>query len=295
MKPIILMTIKEMIVIPKKIILTQQQKEKIKTEYLYNNKSMTKISKENGISYHAIDKFLTENNLKRSMEEQLSLSNANSRFSLNENKLNFDYQNFCYICGLFASDGTIEKNGNGCRIELKSIDKDVLNQINDFLENERPVKTYVRSKHNQNYEYSIFCAYNKKLKNKLQEIGIKNNKTYLGLGYPIHLTIKQQLSYLRGFFDGDGSIKKTGNTITFQLDCTDEKFLLNVKKFLKNNFDIDSKVIIRPKESGINSTVNQYRLYFYGKDKCSKIYNLFYDNDEIYMKRKRKKFKELLK
>lgn len=198
MKPIILITIKEMIVIPQKIILTEKQKEKIKTDYLYHKKSMNKISKENNISYNAINNFLTENNYKRSMNEQLSLSNSHSNFSLNEEKLKFDYQNFCYICGLFASDGTIEKTGNGCRIELKSIDKEVLEKINNFLENERPIKTYSRVKNN--YEYSILYIYNKKLKNKLIEAGIKNNKTYLGLQFPKNLNTKQQISYLRGFF-----------------------------------------------------------------------------------------------
>lgn len=293
MKPIILSTFKELINIPKKIILTKEQEEKIKTDYLYHKKSMSKISKENKISYKAIDRFLTKNNYKRSMKEQLSISNANSNFSLNEEKLDFNNQNFCYICGLFASDGTIEKTGNGCRIELKSIDKEVLDKINVFLENERPIKTYSRL--NNNYEYSIFYVYNKKLKDKLKEVGIKNNKTYLGLQFPNNLNTHQLISYLRGFFDGDGSIKKTGSTITFQIDCTDKNFLLNIKNFLKDNFNIDSQILIRPKELDKKSTIDQYRLYFYGKEKCLKIYNLFYNNDEIYMKRKKEKFQELLK
>ena len=104
-------------------------------------------------------------------------------------------------------------------------------------------------------------------------------------------TLKEEfyIDYIRGLFDGDGSIKDTNCTPTWQIDSSSKDIIENIQQILLK-YNIETK--IQEKQS---KNIPLYRIYCYGQKKCRKIYELLYNNAEIFMARKKEKFENLLK
>lgn len=104
---------------------------------------------------------------------------------------------------------------------------------------------------------------------------------------------KYYIDFIRGLFDGDGSIKWTGGSIQWQIDSTSLKTLNHIQEILKE-VGIETKVVSKSGNQIIN--YNVYRIYCYNYKNCYKLYQLFYYSKEntIYLNRKKEHFKELL-
>ena len=192
-----------------------------------------------------------------------------------------------YWIGILASDGCVASQENQIYIELQRQDRELLEKLNFTIENERPVKDYETAK---GYENSKLYFYSKQIKQDLAEYHIIPNKTYSkDYGFPEKLNPLYYKDYVRGLFDGDGSIKITGNTITWQVDVGAVDIAYELQRIFKMN-GIEVSISSLPKK---NTTI--WRVYAYTKEKCQKIYNWLYNTDStLFMKRKKDKFKKLL-
>lgn len=98
--------------------------------------------------------------------------------------------------------------------------------------------------------------------------------------------------YIRGYFDGDGSVKYS-KTLTFQIDSTNHSNLLEMQKYLENKLNISLYIAIREAGSGAEGHKHKiplYRLYGYGTN-AKKIFEFLYsENPELYLKRKYDKY-----
>lgn len=177
----------------------------------------------------------------------------------------------CYWAGFIAADGNVTKNN--ISIGLQKKDRDHLQKFLDFI----------------NADYSI-C--NKKDGTVLISVGSKKMVEDLNKNFGIHekktFTIKlpdipknMMSHYIRGFFDGDGSIYLGKNSICFDITSGSKPQIEGIKKFIEREGI----------KCYIYNYINKYSLRRSGKESV-KIFNILYKDSspEILLNRKKERF-----
>jgi len=267
-----------------KIIIPQKQVEKIIYNYQVLKMAQGKAGQEFGYSAKIVKRLLQENNV-----YIRSQSESRQQYHIKENYFNTETSNMAYILGLLASDGCVASNKNLIYIELQRSDKELLEKVNQELENERPVKDYCAS---NGYENSKIYFYSKQAKEQLAKYKIIPNKTYSeNFGFPTNLQKKYWIDYIRGYFDGDGCIKDSNHTPTWEINSVNYEIIETIQKFFLEEFNIQLKI-----QTFINNRkIPMYRVYCYGQENCHKIFDILYNNTNLFLTRKKEKFKSLLK
>lgn len=263
----------------KSIILTKEQEEQI----IYNYTTLRYGQKKSGAFIPVSDKVVKKVLLKYNIPiKSIQETNVNKLF-VNHKYFKKQSEDMAYWIGILGSDGSVNKNENQIYIELQREDKELLEKLNLTIENQRPVKDYETAK---GYENSKLYFYSAEIKKDLAKYKIIPNKTYdNNYGFPYLLEKEYYKDYIRGLFDGDGSIKK-GNSLTWQIDSGSFEIILEIQKFLKEQ-GIETQYTVLPKKN-----IDIYRIYCYGEEKIKKIYNLIYNTkSSLFMKRKKDKFK----
>ena len=192
-----------------------------------SNREETWSNEENDIMYEHFEnaplnllKELLPNRTTHAINQHGNKELGLSRISKDRYKLNYKFfeewtPESAYIYGFISADGYIkyehgERNENSLQFELAEYDHDVLDKIKDVLQYEGDVKY---SKRNT----ARLMINNKKLIHDLIEKGIpRTNKTF-DITYPETLPDELFCHYLRGLFDGDGTIYIEENRLLFRL------------------------------------------------------------------------------
>lgn len=248
----------------------RESKRKIRLEYKMSDNLITRILKDNNIKI-------------RNLQEQRI-----SRYKINENFFNPDSQSkeMAYVLGLISSDGCISSSDNQIYIELQKGDRELLEEVNKILENEREVKDYTPS---SGYENSKIYFFSAKIKEDLKKYNVVPNKTY-SKDFIAPAILKKELFiyYLLGYFDGNGCIKSSRDWTAWQIDTPSKSVAEYIQKSL---FELGIDINIK-EEKRTNITI--YRCITYKKANLKKIYELFYTNNNLYLKRKYEKFSQLI-
>lgn len=265
----------------KRIRISKEDEKKI-INYYKSGKSILWISKQMTLGYPIIRRILAENNV------EIDPQRKAHKHSFDLDFLEKQSENLAYFIGLMSTDGCVSAKSNRIYIELQLSDKETLDKIRNAMNLTREVKEYETSK---GYKNAKLYLENKRAKEIMIYYGVIPNKTYdPNYKPPYNLDEEYFIHYLRGAFDGDGSVKKTGKYFSFQIDVN----TVAVANYIVENLrkvGIDSDITINKHKSGYEL----YRVYFYGKEKGEKLYNLFYKHKpELFMKRKFNKFTSLL-
>ena len=266
----------------KKSEIKQEIIDKVIYNYVVLRQGQKTAGKEFGFGDKKVKKILQDNNIhvRTLREANQSSYKINTQFFFQES------ENLAYLLGLIASDGNIHSTENRVEIELQESDGEILERIRKIIQLERPIKYY---ECNNGYKKSKLYFYSKEIKDKLATYNLVPRKTYSkDFNFPFNLNRKYWIDYIRGLFDGDGSIKKSGS-ITFQIDSSKLAILKIIQGFLSAEYDIETSITSEKK-----TNIILYRLYCYGKEKNNKLYHALYSNKELYLNRKKQKFKELL-
>ncbi len=169
------------------------------------------------------------------------------------------------------------------------MDREILEKINAIIKNDRPVKDYETGR---GYENSKIYFYSKVVKEELATYNIIPNKTYdPEYRFPDKLKEEFYPDYIRGLFDGDGSIKarKERNYPTWQIDSSSKQIVEKIQTYL-NKFNIKTSIYEMPKVN-----INIYRITCSNISGCKKIFDImYYPEVNLYMKRKYNKYISLL-
>lgn len=256
--------------------------QEIIDKVIYNYVELKYGQRKSGIEFNigdsAVKRILQDNHIPiRNIQE------ANiSRYGINEDFFKTQSSEMAYILGFLASDGCVARDENCVYIELIETDAEILEKINKILENERPVKFYETSR---GYKNAKIYFFSKKMKDDLAEYGIIPNKTYSkDFGFPIKLNKEYWKDYIRGYFDGDGCVKKTGYSLTFQIDSVNRKLLEIMRDFFEEK-DIKTEIT----SQGPERTISLFRLYSYGEN-AKRIFEILYSDTTLYLKRKKDKY-----
>lgn len=261
---------------------TKEQEQYIINSYK-SGKSKNQLRLEFNVSEGVIKRILEKSHIKI---RQIQESNKR-KFSINDNYFDTENSNMAYILGLWAADGNVNSKENRLDLELNSVDAEILEQIKEELQSERPIKRYQCQ---NGYVKSKLLFWSSHIKKKFAEYGIVPNKTYSSdFHAPYKLNKGYWIDYIRGFFDGDGCVKKNVS-LTFELNSINQQFLADIQDFFLKEYNIKMQISIahdRPRQFAM------YRLYCYG-EQARKIYNILYTPNSLYLKRKYSRWQELL-
>lgn len=177
-----------------------------------------------------------------------------------------------YVLGWFFSDGNVSSKENQINIHINQKDHAILEKIKAVLSSNRPIGTYSNS--------SYLRINSEMLTKDIIRLGCKPRKSLI-LRFP---RIEDEFlpHFIRGYFDGDGSI-------TFNKPNVIKIYFLGTKDFLEEMQRRLNKVL----GLAIRSLYAHHNIWlcrYYGDD-ARKLSNWMYENaEDLYLKRKKERF-----
>lgn len=265
--------------------------ENIQKQVIYNytqlKMGLIPSGKPFGLSQYMVKKILQNNNIYiRSYTE----SKDNLRkYTCNDEYFKTQSCNMAYILGMLASDGNVAKAENQINIILDAKDNEVLEKIRQEMQISRPLKTYTRSDGATQTKLVVFSS---TMKKDLAHYSIVPAKTFI-LQPPFLLKEEYYIDYIRGYFDGDGSIYICNDgTCGINIGGASKEVIEWIRMILAEKYNIICAKTEHCKELRDNHSF--YRITYYGKKIIDFYKNFYHKKDLIYMKRKKDKFKTIL-
>lgn len=233
-------------------------------------------------------------------------------YTFNENYFELiDTEDKAYYLGLMYADGQNNNEGNYVRLSLGEEDKHILESFVKYLGGDNKLGFIELNNKNINWSNQYYLQLSrKKISDDLTNLGCIQNKTNSVI-FPNERQLNKNLirHFIRGYFDGDGSvwcgkrkimlvkdrkhskgernriIQNVKFTITGTIDMIDniQNVLVSELNFKKNKINVSKKI------------ENCVTLEYSGRVQLKKFYEYIYNDSEIYLIRKKLKFEECFK
>lgn len=267
-------------------VISKEEKEKIIKMY-QDNISLREISNQTKHSRNAISKMLEKSDIKTTKGNHYR-------------KYFFDFDFFekidseikAYWLGFLYADGCVlpqDPRGYGeqeFKLSLSEQDQEILKKYKEDLKSTYPIRRdETKHKKNENSQVQLICSYrSQKTVDDLKKLGCVENKSLI-LKFPTEEQVPSKLIYhfIRGYFDGDGSIScyKEAYQISF---VGTESFIKTLSTYFKGGTVLPD---LRKK--------NSWYFNLGGNLQVLQAYHLMYDNATRFLQRKYLKFQSLLK
>lgn len=268
--------------------LSQEEKSKLFEMYETGDYNYTELCEFFPITSSSIGRML-----KRNGYEAKSASELKRKYPIQEDFFDvIDTEEKAYVLGLLYADGCNSTDRNSVSLSLKELDKEILEKVTSLIQPTKPLSyldtsTQKKTKgfENSQSQYRLVIA-NKHISQKLVELGCGKAKTH-NLIFPTEDQVPKHLQrhFIRGYFDGDGSV--SGNkqkqfsivgTINFLLPL--QKILMKELDFSQTKFDKRHK----DRDNNIRS------LRYCGNNRCIVFRDWLYKDATIFLKRKKETF-----
>lgn len=187
-----------------------------------------------------------------------------------------DNEEKAYWLGFLMADGYVSQEHNHIELVLAAMDKSHLLNFKDFLQTDSPIKDKEVTLKGKIFKAVRIYVHSEQIVKDLVSFGCIQNKS-LVLQFPV-LPKNLIHHFIRGYFDGDGSISLTNNKqLQFSLLGTD-MFLDECEKQMKLHKN-------KRKEQGQAKAIR-----YSGNVQCKKIFDYLYQDATIYLERKYNKF-----
>lgn len=206
-----------------------------------------------------------------------------------------------YWLGLLTADGNVQyrkERGESYKItlDLNSEDEYLVEKFKNAINSNLNVHTYINNtsfqrKDGQPHKMARITVHSAQMYKDLGKYGIVERKSLLLEKVP-YIKDEYLSHYLRGFFDGNGSItygnKKAKYFSPRVLFYSTYNFCKSVQESLNKVIGLPIHTITKQKDYNVSFIT-------YGKfDDVVAIYNFLYKDATIYMKRKKEKFEEYI-
>lgn len=268
----------------RRLELSQKQIDTIIYHYTILKKGLVSSGQAAGVSQKVVERVLKEYGIKK--RTYVEAKNVLRVYSVDDDYFKKQSHNMGYILGFLAADGNISKKENKITLLLDSQDEEILEKIRQEVNSTREIKRYNRKTGKIS---SSLIVYSSSWKKDLSCFLIIPEKT-LKLLPPEHLMKDYWLDYIRGFFDGDGSVSESNGTIQFKIGSASKPILDWMREYLATEYGICNKGLNYQK---LNSGTDFWNLIYYGEN-TRKLYHLLYPSSDILkMQRKYDKFSKL--
>jgi intein-encoded DNA endonuclease-like protein len=251
---------------------------------LYNNgDGCYKIAKMFNCSPATINNFLKKCGVKTN-----KTPNDYRKYKINQYFFEkIDTEEKAYFLGLIYSDGCLHKK----ILSLSLIEDDsyILDKFLFFLESDAKLYTLKPRKETHQTQKKLMVS-NTKLSDDLFRLGIMENKS-LQLKFPTDEQVpKKFLShFIRGVFDGDGSIFSYDRNINGKIYTEVGVTIISSNEFINGLKNFIGYGNVYKTNKGKNSFIS-----FKKKKEIENISKYLYNDSTIFLKRKKEKFKEIL-
>jgi hypothetical protein len=218
-------------------------------------------------------------------------SKSMQKYNLNRNYFsNIDSYKKAYWLGLIYADGSNKVSKNVFVLGLKQEDSYILELLKKDIKSDVPIKI-AKDKRGSRQGFYRLEIYNKQFCLDLLKQGVFENKTSI-LKPP---TLNENLiySFIRGYFDGDGSIctvidKNNNKHFKDSITFTGTKEIVDyISKYLKKTIDVNCNIYERHPERNNNN----YTISINGRRQVIKLCEKMYENNNNhYLTRKYEKF-----
>lgn len=264
----------------KKIIFTKEEIANILDLYKNQNKSQKFIGEQYNVSRTVIKRILREN-----LEQEQFRKKTYKYYANYDTFKNIDSEEKAYWLGFIAADGCVYQRAENASLIINIHERDAehLEKFKKFMNTNANVIHHVQNKGFSNNTPMVKIVLNNTT--MIQDIidkGVCPRKS-LTLKPP-KIDKKYFLSYILGYFDGDGSISELKNKeFSISLVGTKETLewinsLLSISNFLEKRSKNDK---------------NCYYIRCGGCDKPYSIMKRLYDSSPVNLTRKYEKFKKL--
>ena len=262
--------------------LSHSEKSQLFEMYETGNYSGNQLSKYFPISQVAINKLLRRNGY-----DAKSASELKRKYPIQEDFFDkIDTQEKAYILGLLYADGWNQTDRNVVGIGLKESDKEILDKITSLIQPTKPLGYYKKNKlkkgfENSQNEYRLVIA-NKHISERLVELGCGKAKTH-NLTFPTEEQVPSCLirHFVRGYFDGDGSVSGDKQKQFCLVGTID--FLLPLQQILIEELGF-SETKLEQRHKDRDNNIRSLR--YCGVNQCIKFRDWLYEDSTIYLKRK---------
>lgn len=261
--------------------------------YNVNSFNTTNILKENGVTLR------TRSEIKRKVDEEFG---SHRIHSLNEQYFDEWSSEMAYWLGFIYADGSVQNNDRAHRLKIGLTESDVdhLEKFKKALEytgNVKISKTNYTKVSGELAMSSVIDINSKKLITTLVNIGVIPNKS-LTVEFP-DVPEEYELDFIRGYFDGDGSVgiqyptnTKGVRTVTPQIRV---RLISGSLAFIEKLEDILHRRGLKRKKISKNKRTKNY-LYeiCYSTKESMILYDMFYKEESVRLDRKYKSFTEYI-
>lgn len=206
-----------------------------------------------------------------------------TKYEINLSFFKFWGSEMAYVLGFIFADGCIRiypsRFEYSLKIEIK--DLNLLKKINKVMKSEIPIKVQ-QYKTGMFYELSIF---RKSIVDDLLKLGLTPRKS-LTLKFP-QTPLKFFFDFLRGYFDGDGSVIYYRGRLRINMTSGTKSFLEKIKESL-DLFGIKTSL----KTKKVKNRKNPWYVLFILSENRRLFYDKMYKDATIYLKRKYDVFTE---
>lgn len=235
-----------------------------------------------GISKRKIQQWAEDEGIKRSISDSIRSTYFNQNIFDN-----IDTEEKAYWLGFFYADAYNSDKINTVILSLNSIDYDHLVKCANFFE--LTENNIFNKKTKGGYSVSTLKIYSKKICTRLTELGCPRAKSFI-IKYPEWINPDLNSHFIRGLFDGDGSLNKRQNNNEWKFSLVTTKEC--GKKIIQIIQEATGQTLKFRYISKTNN--NTYELSTNGNIKVNKIMNYLYNNSIIRLKRKYQKYLELI-
>lgn len=249
-----------------------------------NNMSLREIENHFGATRQTVSKFLTEKGIKTTTGNHYRKYFHNFDFFEN-----IDNEEKAYWLGFMFADGYIQDHSNrygedSFGIALADDSKDIIEKFKISINATNPILH--ESKPNGQAQSRLHCC-SQKTVNDLISHGCKKQKTKI-LQPPVGVPSELIPHFIRGFFDGDGSLTRHQNK-----NCNHISYTVN----FTTTYEMAKWLQETLKMGGIFKDSRSDITWYYtlgGNQQALKFCHYIYDNASIWMNRKYERYKELL-
>lgn len=230
---------------------------------------------------------VSERVLRTLMKEYKINSKLKNRYTLNENYFNnIISEKQAYILGFICADGYVgDEHYNN--IVIQSKDKEIIEQIAEELKFSGDIRKSKPGGFKNSHEGFVVNFSSCLMANDLRNLGILPRKS-LSFKHLLNIPKNLQRHFLRGYFDGDGTIiyslkRRKYKEIVYQYDSLIMLIIATRELIIEvvNEFDIISYSIQQSKTKGLAYLRIQSNI------EIKKLYNLMYEEATIFLKRKK--------
>ena len=265
----------------KQIRLSHEEKSKLFAMFKTGKYSGNQLA-----NYFPISQVAINNLLRRNGYPAKSASELKRKYPIVEDffdKINTEEK--AYFLGFLYADGYNNTDRNSVNLSLKEDDKEILEILNNLLQPNKPLQYVEFKAANFSNQYRLVIA-NKHISQKLVELGCGKAKTHT-LTFPTKEQVPSHLirHFVRGYFDGDGSVSGDKQKQFCFVGTID--FLLPLQQILIKELNL-SKTKLDCRHKGRDNEIRSLR--YCGINQCIKFRDWLYEGATIYLERKKNMF-----